>query len=89
MDFLHGPILYFFSIKMTYYYDLCDSKTFESIRDALTLYGVSEDVLNFTFSIHGRNEETLEDICYYYGLDIDEILKEAWIDPEEEESEED
>lgn len=71
------------------YYDLTDSKTFDSVRDALeTSYWINKDVLEFAFDIYWRNEETLENICYYCGLDIEDVLKEAWIEEEEEEDEE-
>lgn len=70
------------------YYDLCDGKTFDSVRDALELtYWINKEVLSFTFDIYGRNEETLENICYYYWIDIDDVLKEAWIEEEEEDEE--
>ena len=74
---------------MTRYYDLCDWDVFSDIRDVLTEeYGINEDVLSFAFDIYGRNEETLENICYYYGIDIDELLDHAGIEDDEDEDEE-
>lgn len=70
------------------YYDLCDGKTFNNVFDVLINYWINEDVLNFAFGIYWRNEEVLENLCYYYGYDIEEILKEAWIEEEDEEDEE-
>lgn len=70
------------------YYDLTDSKTFDSVRDALELiYWINKDVLGFAFDIYWRNENTLENICYYYGIDVEDVLKEAWIEEEEDEEE--
>lgn len=74
---------------MKTYIDLCDATTFDSIRNILEeYYWIRTEVLEFAFWIYGRNEETLENICYYYWIDEDELLKEAWIEDEEEEEEE-
>lgn len=70
------------------YFDLCNSKTFDSVRDALIEFWASGEVLAYAFDVNWRNEETFDDICYYYGFDTDEILKSAWIDTEDEEDEE-
>lgn len=68
------------------YYDLCNSKTFDSVRDALELtYWISKDLLWFVFDMYGRKEETLEKICDYYWIEIEDLLKDAWIDEEDEE----
>ena len=70
------------------YYDLTNSKTFDSVRDALELtYWISKEVLGFAFDIYGRNENTLENICYYYWIDVEDVLKEAWIEEDEDEEE--
>ena len=71
------------------YYDLTNSKTLESVRNTLTEdYWISEDVLNFTFDVYGRNEETLENICYYYDINLNELLNKAWIEDEDEDEDE-
>ena len=67
------------------YYDLTDAKTFSNIWDVLLESWISEDVLQFAFSVYWRQEETFENICYYYWLDEEEILKTAGIEEEEEE----
>ena len=70
------------------YYGLCDAKTFSNVYDVLVNYWVNEATLDFAFWIYGQNEETLENICYYYWYDLDEVLKEAWIEEEDEEEDE-
>lgn len=71
------------------YYDLTNSNTFDGVFDALIEYWINEELINFAFWIYGRNEETLENICYYFWLDIDDVLKMAWIEEEDEEEDED
>jgi hypothetical protein len=73
---------------MRNYIDLCDSQTFDSIYEALTNFWIEEKVLDFAFWIYGRNEETLENILYYYWIDEEELLEAAGIETETETEEE-
>lgn len=74
---------------MNNYIDLCNDATFDAIYDALQLvFWISKDVLDFAFWIYGCNEETMENILYYYWIDEEELLRIAGIDTEEEEEEE-
>ena len=61
------------------------------IKDLLiNCYGVSEDCINFAIQIYGANEETYENLLYYFTgyYSINQIEDDEEEDEEDEEDEE-
>lgn len=72
------------------YLDLCNSDTFNAIYDTLVnYYGLDEKLVDFAFDSYWRNEDTLDHITYYYGIEQDALLRHAGLDTEDEDDDED
>lgn len=69
---------------MKNYIDLTNGDTYEAVATTLIEYGYNEETINFAFDIYWLNEETLENLLYWKGIDEDEFLESAWLLEEEE-----
>lgn len=62
---------------MNKYIDLTDGQVYESVATALIEYGYQQQTIDFAFDIYWLNEQTLENLLYWQGIDEDEFLKSA------------
>ena len=62
---------------MKHYIDLTDGETYDAVETALLEFGYEAQTINFAFNIYGLNEDTLENLLYWNGIDEDEFLEVA------------
>lgn len=87
----YGRFACFYSfsiIKMKNYIDLTNGDTYQAVETALIEYWFNKETFDFAFDIYGLNEQTLENLLYWRGIDEDEFLRDAWLLEDDDEDDE-